>query len=97
MLSRSNICKVALATLTVFFSAISGAFASELDLHIPALSKAVYSIFGHEFNGDQLLMYGMGICLLGMIFGLWEFFSIKEMPAHKSMLLLYCLLLCLPE
>ena len=86
MLSRSNICKVALATLTVFFSAISGAFASELDLHIPALSKAVYSIFGHEFNGDQLLMYGMGICLLGMIFGLWEFFSIKEMPAHKSML-----------
>ena len=86
MFSRTNICKVAFATLMVFFSAVSGAFASELDLHIPALSKAVYSIFGHEFNGDELLMYGMGICLLGMIFGLWEFFSIKRMPAHKSML-----------
>ena len=86
MFSRTNICKVALATLVVFFSAVSGAFASELDLHIPALSKAVYSFFGHEINGDELLMYGMGICLLGMIFGLWEFFSIKKMPAHKSML-----------
>ena len=86
MLSKSNICKVALATLTVFFSTIGGAFASELDLHIPALSKAVYSIFGYEFNGDQLLICGMVICVLGMIFGLWEFFSIKKMPAHKSML-----------
>jgi K(+)-stimulated pyrophosphate-energized sodium pump len=28
----------------------------------------------------------MGICLLGMIFGLWEFFGIKRMPAHKSMI-----------
>lgn len=90
MLSRLNICKVAIATLTMFFSAVSGAFASELDLVIPPLSRATYSfsLFGNtlNFDGDLLLICGMGICLLGMIFGLWEFFSIKRMPAHKSML-----------
>ncbi|MBR1601254.1 MAG: sodium-translocating pyrophosphatase [Alphaproteobacteria bacterium] len=86
MLRRTNICKVAVAALIVFFSAISGAYASELDLIIPSLSRATYSIFGINFDGDLLLMAGMGICLLGMIFGLWEFFSIKKMPAHQSML-----------
>lgn len=86
MLSRANICKVVLASMAVFFSAMNGAWASELDLLIPPLSKATYSIFGYEFNGDSLLIAGMGICLLGMIFGLWEFLSIKRLPAHKSML-----------
>ena len=86
MLSRINICKGAIATLVLFFSTVGNALASELDLIIPPLAKADYSIFGYNFNGDLLLIGGMGICLLGMIFGLWEFFSIKNMPSHKSML-----------
>ena len=86
MFSKAKICKVALATLTILFSAANGAFASELDLVIPNLAKAEYSFLGHIINGNQLLFGGMAICLLGMIFGLWEFFGIKKMPAHKSML-----------
>lgn len=86
MLSKAKICKVALATLTILFSAINGAFASELDLVIPNLATANYSIFGYNVTGNELLLGGMGICLLGMIFGLWEFFSIKKMPAHTAML-----------
>ena len=86
MFSKAKICKVALATLTVLLSTMSGAFASELDLIIPDLAKASYNFAGLEVNGNQLLLGGMGICLLGMIFGLWEFFSIKKMPAHTSML-----------
>ncbi len=31
-------------------------------------------------------MYGIGICVLGMIFGFYEFVKIKKMPAHESML-----------
>lgn len=86
MLSKAKICKVALATLTVLLSSINGAFASELDLIIPNLAKAEYPIGNWVINGNQLLLGGMGICLLGMIFGLWEFFGIKRMPAHKSMI-----------
>ncbi|MBP1532249.1 MAG: sodium-translocating pyrophosphatase [Alphaproteobacteria bacterium] len=86
MFNRIKISKVAIAALTVLFSAINGAFASELDLIIPSLAMADYNILGLTVNGDILLLCGMGVCLLGMIFGLWEFFSIKKMPAHKSML-----------
>ncbi len=92
MFSKAKICKVVLSALTVLFSAVSVASASELDLVIPNLADATYSIFGHDsiFNqpitGNFLLLCGMGICLLGMIFGLWEFFSIKKMPAHEAML-----------
>lgn len=45
-----------------------------------------YNIFGHAITGSQILFYGMWICVLGMIFGFWEFIKIKKMPAHKSML-----------
>ena len=92
MFSKAKICKVALSALTMLFSVINVASASELDLVIPNLADATYSIFGHDsiFNqpitGNFLLLCGMGICLLGMIFGLWEFFSIKKMPAHEAML-----------
>ena len=92
MFSKAKICKVAMAALTILFSAVSVASASELDLVIPNLGSATYSIFGHEsifgqpITGNCLLLCGMGICLLGMIFGLWEFLSIKRMPAHKAML-----------
>lgn len=86
MFSRAKICKVVFATLAVLFSVINGASASELDLVIPSLAKATYRFFGLTLTGDTLLLVGMFICLLGMAFGLWEFLSIKKMPAHKAML-----------
>ncbi|MBR1399192.1 MAG: sodium-translocating pyrophosphatase [Alphaproteobacteria bacterium] len=87
LISKAKLGKVAFAALAFLFSAVSGASASEMDLNIPHLSDAVYDFFGYAtINGDELLKGGMIICLLGMIFGLWEFFSIKKMPAHKSML-----------
>ncbi len=86
MLNTAKICKVALSAFAFIFSAMGAANASELDLIIPELSKATYSFMGITLSGDCLLVGGMFICLLGMIFGLWEFFSIKKMPAHESML-----------
>lgn len=69
--------------LTALFS--TSAAASEIDLNVPSLDVP-YNIFGWAVTGSQLLLYGMGICVLGMIFGLAEFLMIKKMPAHKSML-----------
>ena len=63
----------------------SNAAASEIDLNIPALNVK-YDIFGLALTGSQILLYGLVICLLGMLFGAREFFKIKSMPAHKSML-----------
>ena len=50
--------------------------ASELDLQLPTLDP----------TQRQLLFVGLGVCLLGMGFGLLMFNQVKAMPAHKSML-----------
>src|SRR5437867_10162974 len=66
----------------VAISAISGlllpacAFASELDLKLPTLDP----------SQRQLLFLGIGVCVLGMLFGLVMFQQVKRLPAHQSML-----------
>ena len=51
-------------------------FASEAELVIPKLSAAQ----------NNLLLIGIGICLLGMVFGYYQFLKVKKIKAHKSML-----------
>lgn len=76
---------LALAFLLTMGFLSGNALASEIDLKIPSLDVG-YNIFGHAITGSQILFYGMWICVLGMLFGFWEFIKIKKMPAHKSML-----------
>ena len=84
MMNLRKLWSVALYTLMgMFFSA--NAFASEIDLKVPSLD-VVYNIFGWSVTGSELLLYGMGICILGMAFGVCEFLNIKKLPAHKLML-----------
>ena len=46
------------------------------DLEVPKLT-----------GGQNTILYiGIGICVLGLLFGLWQFLSIRKMKAHKSML-----------
>src|SRR4051812_41771215 len=61
------------------------AFASEADLHIPELSTT-FNLFGGTIAGHTLLGWGMVVAVLGMVFGLVEFFRIKALPAHQSLL-----------
>lgn len=60
-------------------------FASEADLKIPELVHS-FNLFGCEMTGYQILMWGFIIIIAGMFFGLKEYFEIKRLPAHKSML-----------
>ena len=52
------------------------AFASEADLKIPQLNP----------DQNSLLMYGLIVCVLGILFGIFQFFKVKKLHAHKSML-----------
>jgi len=52
------------------------AFANEMDLKLPML----------EPGQRTMLMAGLGVCVLGMLFGLVMFNQVKAMPAHKAML-----------
>ena len=64
-----------LAALFVLFSP-TYAFASEADLIIP------------DFSPFQrtLLLVGIAVCVLGFLFGIYQFFKVRKLRAHKSML-----------
>ncbi|MEN6350567.1 MAG: hypothetical protein ABFD08_14375, partial [Syntrophomonas sp.] len=51
------------------------ALASEANLVIPELSK----------GQNSLLLYGILVCVLGMLFGLYQFMKVKKLEAHQSM------------
>jgi len=59
-------------------------FAGEADLKIPDLKSVAF--FNGALTGWDLLFYGMVVVLLGLYFGFMQFRSIRNMPAHKSML-----------
>ena len=85
MMSLKKIGTFAAGLALLLTAFVGQAQASEIDLNIPMLDVD-YNIFGYALTGSQILFYGLGICLLGFLFGLYEFIKIKKLPAHKSML-----------
>ena len=67
-----------MALLTMFAVSVSPALASEADLVVPNIKQACG--FGHD-----LLLIGLGISVIGLIFGLVEFLKIKKLDVHKAM------------
>ncbi|WP_081981731.1 sodium-translocating pyrophosphatase [Alistipes sp. ZOR0009] len=63
---------ISLATLLFPFAS----FASEADLKIPDLSQ----------SQNTILMWGVVVCILGLVFGLYQFIRVKKAKAHQSML-----------
>ncbi len=55
---------------------------SEIDLVVPDLSQV--SFLGTD--GHTLLLFGLGICVLGLVFGLVIYGQLKNLPVHRSML-----------
>ncbi|NTW53008.1 MAG: sodium-translocating pyrophosphatase [Chlorobiaceae bacterium] len=60
----------------------SQAFASEADLVLPDLSSV--SFLG-GIPGHTLLLYGLVVCLFGMVFGLIQYKAIRALPVHSAM------------
>ncbi len=64
-----------------FIISAQAAFAGEADLIIPDLSSVNFI----DMSGHDLLIYGLILCIAGILFGLWQSFQIKKLPVHKSM------------
>jgi len=58
------------------------AWASEAELKIPDLGTV--SFLG--MSGHNLLVFGLLICVGGMIFGLVQYIQIRNLPVHRAML-----------
>ncbi len=55
----------------------------EAQLVLPDLSQA--NFLGGT-NGRTLLMWGLGVCALGLLFGFITYKQLRDLPVHKSML-----------
>ncbi len=55
----------------------------EANLVLPDLSTA--AIPG-GINGRALLMIGLFVCAFGLLFGLWTYMKLKNLPVHRAML-----------
>ena len=71
-------CLIALA----IFLFAPDALGSEKDLKIPNLETV--KVLGT--NAKVLLYAGLGICVLGMLFGLAMYRHVRQLPVHKAML-----------
>ena len=57
----------------------------EANLVLPDLDSATFPFFGGT-GGRALLMWGLLVCGLGFLFGLWNYTRLKRMPVHAAML-----------
>jgi len=67
---------ISLMSLIMLLCAPAFAAASEANLVIPDLSAAQ----------NSLLYMGIGVCVLGMLFGFYQFSVVKKLVAHQAML-----------
>jgi K(+)-stimulated pyrophosphate-energized sodium pump len=75
-----------LAVGAMLIAPITGAvlLAQQAQQHVGGEANLVVPDLGAE--GRTLLMIGIGICVLGLVFGLVIYNQLKNMPVHKSML-----------
>jgi K(+)-stimulated pyrophosphate-energized sodium pump len=53
----------------------------EVNLRLPDLNQGDY--FG--FTGHEILLSGLLVCVLGLLFGLWSYTRVKNLPVHRAM------------
>jgi K(+)-stimulated pyrophosphate-energized sodium pump len=74
-----------LAPLALWMSAAPAAFAAEADIQIPDLTRVAFDIGGQSVSGLAVLYTGLFICVIGGLFGLWQYVQTRRLPVHASM------------
>jgi K(+)-stimulated pyrophosphate-energized sodium pump len=54
----------------------------EVNLRLPSLEQGDFL----GLNGHQLLLWGLLVCVFGLLFGLTTYIQVKKLPVHKAML-----------
>jgi K(+)-stimulated pyrophosphate-energized sodium pump len=61
----------------------ANAFAGDADINLPPLQDVTF--FGGSLSGHALLYLGLACCVIGSLFGFWEYGRCRALPVHKSM------------
>ena len=86
--SLSAVCRRAASLLILALLALAGASpllaqGGEADLRLPDLSQAV---FLNGVTGPTLLTIGLGVAVLGLVFGMAMYTHLRKLPVHAAML-----------
>ena len=77
----ARMCAAAIGVLAAAGSALAQEAGGEANLQLPDVSQV--SFLG--LDGHTLLLFGIGFCVLGLIFGLTIYSRLKNLPVHRSM------------
>lgn len=53
----------------------------EINLQLPSLDSGNFL----GMTGHEILLWGLVVCVLGLLFGLWSYIGVKRLPVHRSM------------
>ena len=56
--------------------------AGEADIHLPSLQYV--SFFDGGLSGDAILYFGLAICVMGALFGIFQYKRIRALPVHQA-------------
>jgi K(+)-stimulated pyrophosphate-energized sodium pump len=76
----SLLCSLAI----ILFLMTPMAFAGEADIKIPDLTQVTF--MGGSLGGLTILNIGLLICVVGMVFGWFQYIQTKNLPSHQAML-----------
>jgi K(+)-stimulated pyrophosphate-energized sodium pump len=53
----------------------------EVNIQLPDLNQGDFL----GMTGHEILLSGLAVCVLGLLFGLWTYTAVKNLPVHQSM------------
>jgi K(+)-stimulated pyrophosphate-energized sodium pump len=59
------------------------AFAGDADINLPPLQDV--SFFGGALSGHVILFFGLAVCVIGALFGLFQYKQTRALPVHQTM------------
>ena len=68
---------IALATM----SCATTCFAGDADINLPPLDNVHF----HSLGGTAILYFGLVVCAIGALFGIFQYGQTRALPVHKSM------------
>ena len=80
---QKNKSVIRFALLFAMLFGAGSAFAGDADIQLPNLTNVTF--FNGSLSGRVLLSLGLVACVIGVLFGFYEFIRCRALPVHKSM------------
>ncbi len=81
MQKTKSLFRTGIVLATLFGAA--NAFAGDADINLPPLQNVTF--FNGALSGHALLYLGLAFCVIGALFGFYEYGRCRALPVHKSM------------